>query len=71
MDTRVREKRIRRRYNERQMAKILKMKPEAFKTLKGLGMPREIRSGEVVFDLERVVDWLDLTQERDRRTICE
>lgn len=60
-----------RRYNERQMAKILKMNPEGFKTLKGLGMPREIINGEVVFNLERVVDWLDLTQERDRRTICE
>jgi phage terminase Nu1 subunit (DNA packaging protein) len=71
MDTRVRKKRIRRRYNKEQLAKILKLTPDTVDTLKGLGMPREIRSGEVVFDLERVVDWLDLTQERDRRISCE
>lgn len=62
---------IRRRYNKEQLAKILKLTPNKVDTLKGVGMPREIRRGEVVFDLERVVDWLDLTQERDRRAICE
>lgn len=62
---------IRRRYNKEQLAKILKLTPNTVDTLKGVGMPKEIRRGEVVFDLERVVDWLDLTQERDRRISCE